>query len=275
MRCKPQHSNSCLQRALLTDNIRYVFGGSTNSTFDTTATKDDGYLDVYILSLPSFTWFAAGALSEVRRANHFCQVIGQGQMLVIGGRDPSIQNSDTLYFWDGADPWTRGMNIFDMTSLTWTADYSPTVTYERPAMVQKHYANHANNATWSDPALAALFVPKPPSPTSSSAPSSSAPFSAPSTSATHHRHHHNLGAIIGGIVAGVAALLIIAVLALCLVRHRQRRRRERQPIPDWQESHEMPHEQKYEMESHFPTAGPVELPATEADGAYMIKRKPI
>ena len=120
-----------------------MFGGSTNATVDVANAEDTGYLDVFILSMPAFTWFKAGALTESRRSNHFCQVIGQGQMLVIGGRDPAHDSSEDGSFWpNNADPWTRGMRIFDMTSLEWTDSYKAKATdYEQPDRVQKYYAN--------------------------------------------------------------------------------------------------------------------------------------
>lgn len=104
---------------------------------------DSGYLDVYILSLPAFVWFKAGAVTASRRANHFCQVIGHGQMLVIGGRDPSHNSTADESFWDNdADPWTHGLGIFDMSTLTWTNAYNASVTkYQPPATVTQYYAN--------------------------------------------------------------------------------------------------------------------------------------
>ena len=119
---------------------RYVFGGSTNATFDEKDATDTGYLDVFVLSMPAFTWFKANAPSDVRRSNHFCQDLGGGQMLVIGGREPSYNGTLT-----GLDPWTsngnHGMHIFDMSAWTWTGSYSPNARYQRPTVVQQHYAS--------------------------------------------------------------------------------------------------------------------------------------
>ena len=123
-------------------HYRYVFGGSTNATFDVKHAGDTGYLDVFILSMPAFVWFKAGATTQARRSNHVCQLIGQGQMLAIGGRDPSQNGSlSAAGYWDNVDPWTRGMNVFDMNSLTWTGEYSPNTTYDRATVVQQYYAN--------------------------------------------------------------------------------------------------------------------------------------
>ena len=108
-------------------------------TVDIADADDTGYLDVFVLSMPAFRWFKTNAPTESRRANHFCQIIGQNQMLVMGGRDPSSAGS----FWpNDADPWTRGLNIFDMTGLKWTNAYNASAKkYEQPAIVKKYYTN--------------------------------------------------------------------------------------------------------------------------------------
>jgi len=120
-----------------------VFGGSTNLTIDVAGADDTGYLDVFVLSMPAFRWFKTDAPTESRRANHFCQVIGKRQMLVIGGRDPSHDSSSDGSFWpNDADPWTRGLGIFDMTALKWANTYNANAeNYEQPAMVKKYYTN--------------------------------------------------------------------------------------------------------------------------------------
>ena len=114
----------------------FIYGGYDSA--NGVAVTDEQYLDVYILSLPSFTWFRASAPTESWRANHFCQVIGNRQMLVIGGWDvSSISNFGAV-----PDPWEKGLGIFDMTSLTWTDGYNVSAArYERPSMVEDYYMN--------------------------------------------------------------------------------------------------------------------------------------
>ena len=66
-------------------------------------------------------------------------------MLVIGGRDPSYNGTLTGTAWAGVDPWTsngnHGMHIFDMSTWAWTGSYSPSASYQRPTIVQQHYAS--------------------------------------------------------------------------------------------------------------------------------------
>ena len=62
-------------------------------------------------------------------------------MLVIGGRDPAHDNSDGSFWPNNADPWTRGLRIFDMKTLKWTNSYKANAAnYEQPAIVQQYYA---------------------------------------------------------------------------------------------------------------------------------------
>lgn len=117
------------------DNFSYVFGGATNDTFDTIYPNDDAYRDVYILTLPAFTWVRTGQLSEERRDGMSCLVIGKSQMLVVGGN----------FFADAAkikiDPWPNGMGIFDLNALEWTnGNYNHSAApYQRAASVQAIY----------------------------------------------------------------------------------------------------------------------------------------
>lgn len=64
-------------------------------------------------------------------------------MLVIGGRDPSHNVTVDGSFWENdADPWTHGIGVFDMTTLSWTNAYNANATnYEPPSIVKQYYAN--------------------------------------------------------------------------------------------------------------------------------------
>jgi len=218
--------------------------------------------------MPAFTWFKADAPSQARRSNHFCQVIGNGQMLVLGGRDPSY-NGTLKAGWTTVDPWTssgmHGMNIFDMTAWAWTGSYSPSATYRRPTLVQQHYTNHANDTNWSDPALATLFVAK-------AATTATAGSNTPSTS-----HHSSTGAIAGGVVGGIAGLAIILAILFCLFRRRRRRRSSRRHgshrLPPAESAsaplYEVPDQPKYELDEAPAKKRnpPVEMPANYDFGA--------
>jgi len=63
-------------------------------------------------------------------------------MLVIGGIDPTHNESDGSFWEGGADPWTHGLGLFDMSALSWTTSYNASAKdYEQPAMVKQYYAD--------------------------------------------------------------------------------------------------------------------------------------
>lgn len=188
-------------------------------------------------------------------------------MLVMGGRDPSYNGSSGVA-WQTVDPWAWGMMFFNMTAWVWTDSYIPNATYQRPALVQQHYATQPNNTIWSDPALAALFVAKPPSTTAgitTASPSSSVSAS-PSLSAAP-THHSDTGAIVGGVVGGVAGLAIVAaIIFFRLSRRRRQHQTEHERAPAAPANEIGNSNQNYELQA--PPAEmeqyPVELPSGDA-----------
>lgn len=53
------------------------------------------------------------------RALHTCEVIGESQMIVIGGDNPNATG-----YGDTKDPWSNNLGIFDLLSLSWTQAYN-------------------------------------------------------------------------------------------------------------------------------------------------------
>ena len=200
----------------------YIFGGATNDTYDTTNWNDVAYRDIYVLSLPAFSWIRAGKPSEIRRRALSCQVIGNRQMLLIGGN---------LFANDGktrVDPWPNGMAVFDLSAMEWTDgkfDHSAEL-YRRASVVQDLYQR--STPVWDDPALATIFpfrqaltVSVTASATAGNA-TTTQPTAVPSPileekdSKTDHT-----GAIVGGVIGGVAAIALIAGCA-CVLRRRKK-----------------------------------------------------
>jgi hypothetical protein len=83
------------------------------------------YNDIWILSLPSFTWVQVGSMSvnPPGRSGHTCNAVG-AQMVVVGG-------------YVGADiPCdSPGIYVFDMTTLNWKSTFDIGTTYSAPAVV--------------------------------------------------------------------------------------------------------------------------------------------
>ena|SRR5947207_4406102 len=110
----------------------FIFGGISSDTTDKSI--------VFILSLPAFQWFRiSNSTTEMRkmRNSHSCQVIGNRQMVVIGGINVQESSGGQI-----ADIWTNGLGIFDMTSLKWVSMYNASAEpYVQPEPVKQHYIN--------------------------------------------------------------------------------------------------------------------------------------
>ena len=192
----------------------FIYGGQTSQVFDQghqTTISDV----VYVLSLPGFVWFQADFPAKSARAMHSCNVVGKGgnQMIVIGGYDPTYPNVSIA----SRDPWSNGINIFDMSKLQWKDSYVPNdAKYQTPGVITKWYAKHGPYPSFQNATLQSLFTQN-----TALSPSNIPPQ-------PHPGGHSNKGAIVGGVIAGFAALSIVAVAAVVVLR--SRRRGQNQPI---------------------------------------------
>ncbi|KAL4895823.1 hypothetical protein BDV59DRAFT_144701 [Aspergillus ambiguus] len=113
----------CLVAASAKDNSShnvYLYGGRG---------ANEDYDEVYILSMPSFTWTRVYS-GESPRYGHTCHLVGNRQMLTVGGA-----TSDDL---TSTCDWEReGVAIFDMTDLKWGSVYrsaAPEYQVPRPVL---------------------------------------------------------------------------------------------------------------------------------------------
>ncbi|OAL18112.1 hypothetical protein AYO22_10977 [Fonsecaea multimorphosa] len=252
----------------------FILGGSTNDTYDQAHTNDTDYLNVYTLSIPAFRWFKSSASDQVRRADHSCQLIGNKQMLVIGG----IQPGNPLGI-AAIDPWPNGLGIFDMSNFTWAHGYDPHAPpYEQPEVVRDYYSTQYQSPIWGAPQLEADFAWAPPdlptgtytgsysSATSTSATSSKVTSTTTATanpSAKSSSSSSHTGAIVGGVVGAVCAVLLVLILVVLLRRHKsantqgEKDRKAQQDTPDV--TSVVP--PKSEMEAPLPSPGFGMLPS--------------
>ncbi|KIX97820.1 uncharacterized protein Z520_06598 [Fonsecaea multimorphosa CBS 102226] len=215
----------------------FVYGGMTNTTYDLNNPDELGYLNVYVLSLPAFRWFQTPATTTTRRCSHTCSIIGNRQMVSIGGRPPSTLNQFGADF----DEWASGIGVMDMTELQWKDHYDAgAAPYERAQLIQKYYDQSYVEPAWSDPALATEFAfagPTHASTTPTPHPTTPVPAPGPTTSTPPPIHHSHTGAIAGGVVGGVVGLALVAGLAYFLGTRRNRQTTaSRDPVPPPSES---------------------------------------
>lgn len=135
----------------------YYYGG-----FDGIHPDEDFYDDVWVLSLPSFTWtkISEGTKSHAR-AGHKCFLPYPDQMMVVGGYT-SLAGTELTCLEDGP------IVLFNITSGQWLKKYDPDVfsEYAVPEQVHAAIGGGSKKATatapapsgWATPALGDVFA---------------------------------------------------------------------------------------------------------------------
>ena len=241
--------------------LRFMYGGHNDAYMNPVATANSSaqaqqsqFNQVYILSLPGFVWFKSNDSSAEARTAHTCELIGNRQMISIGGLNPS-KSQRVNFAVSGVDSNPQGLGIFDMVDLKWTNTYDANAAaYEVPNVVREWYSNPASTSSvqWSSTQLESLFAIQ----SSANPPTTSpAPSSAPTASAT------NTGAIVGGIVGGIACLSLLSVLAWVLVRRHRRNR------------YRAFREATTEPRSHFKAEMPCSSPVKQMLDSRMLRQE--
>ena len=107
------------------------------------------YDEVYVLTLPGFYWIKAKYPAAHPRHGLTCNAVGGSQILTIGGVDTNtvLTHSgtglqlDQATFSQSPDPFTQGLAIFDMTTLTFASQYTANAPpYVQSDPVQQYYS---------------------------------------------------------------------------------------------------------------------------------------
>jgi hypothetical protein len=218
------------------------------------------YDDVWVLSLPSFSWYKADYTPGIGRTLHTCDV-ANGNMIVIGGTsndDSWITGNDVTGTQSYKDPWPWGIGVFDMSRMEWASEFNPNLgPYTTPVMVAAGIAaNGSEPASWGSDDLKKVFSHTILTQSSSSPSGSSSSSTSTSTSSTL-----STGAI-AGIAIGAVALLLLGVLGLFFLRRHQRRSRAgHNPFP--RENNAYPMNYSQAGGQYSPTQTPL---IVEADG---------
>lgn len=241
----------------------FLYGGQVgDGIYDGSSTSQKinaGLDEVYILSLPLFVWFKANYTASDPRMLHTCNIVGNRQMLSIGGLDPSATSLGAAH--NNTDSFWEGIKVFDLTALQWTNHYNATAApYTAPSAVAARYAAGSRYpVTWSSSELESLFV-KPAS--NSSAPIEPSASALPQPRTVNTTNH--IAAAIGGTIGAVAAVTIVGLVLYLLTRKRANRKNRKQEVS------ELPPTYKYGEPNYtkgFP--GPGQAPAYEADSRQL------
>lgn len=122
--------------------VRFVYGGRSGNVDATTASEvagEDALDEVFVLSLPAFEWFQADYQALNPRFSHTCHIVGNRQLLSIGGINPAI-TSDSQF--NTSDTFKQGLGIFDLTNMVWSDKYDVNAEpYQLPEVVNEWYSN--------------------------------------------------------------------------------------------------------------------------------------
>jgi Kelch motif len=115
----------CIISASASDNSShqiYLYGGRNN---------DELIDDIYILSLPDFTWTRRMYDGASPRAFHTCHLVGQSQMITIGGANDTD-------FARGCDWESKGVAIYNLNTANWGSVYEASADpYEVPSIISQ------------------------------------------------------------------------------------------------------------------------------------------
>ncbi|TKA83459.1 hypothetical protein B0A55_00572 [Friedmanniomyces simplex] len=202
-----------------------------------------GYGDVWILSIPSFTWtqwypsLNGSTREPTSPSEHHslsCNVIDQSQMIIMGGYFPNSSNIGC----DAKNIWGEhnlNLGAENEQQAEWY-QYLPNVTsYQVPSTIvgvigggPTGGATLTTPASWGNPDLSVYFT-RTYSATSRTPTRDVSPFTSTPSSSPPPVHHSDAGPIAGGVVGGIAVLaLVFFIVWICL----RRRRRNREAIAE-------------------------------------------
>lgn len=230
----------------------FIYGGQVHNGINdgsiNSQEHNTGFDEVFVLSLPSFVWFEANYTSSDPRWTHTCHIVGNRQMLSIGGLNPSAPTHSASI--NETDPFWEGVKVFDLTELQWTNHYNATAApYLAPSAVAAHYAAGSRYpSAWSNNDLKSLFL-KTPSNTSEQIQPSLSVSPQPRTS----KRRNPRAAVSEGVVGGVAAVVIVGLAFYLLARKRANKKgheREDSKLTPTSEVNEAGQAHPYETEGH-------------------------
>ncbi|KAF2398260.1 hypothetical protein EJ06DRAFT_558116 [Trichodelitschia bisporula] len=239
----------------------YLYGGASMPP------NTVGFDDIYILSLPSFTWIKWYPTEPGQGYPHHslsCTVVDGAQMLVMGGTFPNSTDCDVpgVFAFHNMDLGKQNSD-----NAKW-ALFSPNKTgYKVPGEITAEIGGTAlGGATLRAPKAGydyrdlGTYFQRTYQPASARTPTRAIPTSTgPATHSPSTKPKH-IGAIAGGAAAGgILLLALLALLLVCLKKRRARRAAAATPPPPHAEMYhgpQSPHAPQY----YPPPQAPVQLP---------------
>ncbi|KAF2127052.1 hypothetical protein P153DRAFT_377359 [Dothidotthia symphoricarpi CBS 119687] len=188
--------------------------------------------DVYILSLPSFTWIKSyNGTGQYAHGGCSANVINHNQMLVIGGWFPSFDQCDSP---DAQGQHNMNLGYNGGASTIWDRFDPKLSQYSVPTPIIAAIGGGPTGgatvtapATWGDNDLRVYFTR-----TASFATRAATRLIPTNTSgSSSDSKHSNVGAIAGGVVGGLVALITILCLILFCFHRRKKAMKKDNVIP--------------------------------------------
>ncbi|CAI6335497.1 unnamed protein product [Periconia digitata] len=241
----------------------YLFGGASIG-------EGVGYGDVWVLSLPSFKWIKFWPREGDGEGKTFphhslsCDVIGNSQMIIMGGHFTNITDCDV--------PTIQGQHGLDLgksnaENAKWAKFDPKLTTYKVPSEIAQTIGGGASGGAtvlaptsgWADRDLQTLlgrqYTPTTRTPTRS-LPSSTGAASTPSNSGSSGPSKATIGGAVGGGVGGLLLLVAVGV-GICTWRRKKRSRPKSPPPPP--ELHSQPMSPLMPNETKIPSASPSQM----------------
>ncbi|KAK6331030.1 hypothetical protein TWF718_003221 [Orbilia javanica] len=167
----------------------YVYGGSNRAP---------GQSQLAILMIPAFQWFTISDRSYPSKVNAQCQLVGERQMLILGGRSSNGR---------GDCGGNSFLEILDISSLDIVSDFPNTNSFT-PPQIFTILTNSSNPMDgWTDPELQGLYE-----------------IQYQTFAERHQETKSEKGPIIGGVVGGVAGVIILGIIAIFFIMKNHRKK---------------------------------------------------
>lgn len=203
----------------------YMYGGRGMN-----GTTNEFYDEIWVLSLPSFTWIRIYQGSSPRYG-HTCHRVGTRTMLTVGGAENSKLNQAPC------DWETKGVGVFDMSAVAWGSVYDANAPdYTVPKLVASKISSPSSSSSSSaaggNGAAAVMTQPKGgfdqeglarifkvpfkanggggDAGNSTGPPASSSQLPAPSPN--NNNNNNLIGPIIGGVIGGLVLIALLSTL---------------------------------------------------------------
>jgi hypothetical protein len=257
----------------------YIYGGASMPPLTV------GYDDIYILSIPSFTWIKWYPTENGTAYPHHsltCDVIAPDQMIVMGGTFPNSTQCDVAA--------NFGFHNMDMgkqnpDNAKWASFNNTKKTYKVPSEIlavvggsgDGGATKKAPDAGFGGADLSVYFTRV----YAATVRTATRTIPTATGSPTPKNGGSKIGPIVGGVVGGVAALAIVVGLVFCFLKRRKPtgspQQPDMQPMPQhmgqWEHSPQQPYQVVYPQQAPVQLAtdeyrqpAPVELQATESIG---------